>query len=665
MEWHEASCRRLDLVSIGGLSSCMSCGSFEEPCLSNDTICVAPNLSLSDVHDETPHHTPIRQKSETRILILHPGAFEDPICGDLLIVDLPSKQPYEALSYTWGDESGDSTPCRTIQLGGRPFHVTANCENALRRLRRISSPRYLWVDAICVDQNNTEEKGHQVQLMPNIYSGAQTVLVYVGEAADGSDEFLASIGADRLTADYPTARTVRPLNTFFARRYFHRVWVLQEVALARKAELICGTFSISWPSFKAGLGDWVKYAVYQPPVLEPDHRAYTDPRRLVDMMNLASRCECLDPRDKVYGTLGLFPHTAGRAIVPNYNLSVVEVYTSIAEYIASEFSWTVLFRLAFFRRSSRSDLPSWVPDWRHPPWDDEEGSANSKPATVERRESDSGLSVTISVIRKLAGSNKIDAPSGLEEPSSSLARRRPCYFLPDGGAPTPPGSFLMLDENSFLFKHFVPDYRSFSPEYPSPLQPYCSDFSFICPAPLGATRGGRFCLEYRDDVRFHDTSYFHRRRCLQVPVPGLLQYLREDDQRSTDLVASTLQHTKGYCKADSTLESLRLAATKLPQVDAELEALWPVPDSEYGTLVKQRHIGETSISNKRGAPRPPIKQISLEEFLYKASDLPDELWIDAEDYLLYASWVKEVTRWLAWKIILRMFLATEITAVIY
>ncbi|KAK7964336.1 hypothetical protein PG988_011310 [Apiospora saccharicola] len=581
MEWHEASCRRLDLVSIGGLSSCMSCGSFEEPCLSNDTICVAPNLSLSDVHDETPHHTPIRQKSETRILILHPGAFEDPICGDLLIVDLPSKQPYEALSYTWGDESGDSTPCRTIQLGGRPFHVTANCENALRRLRRISSPRYLWVDAICVDQNNTEEKGHQVQLMPNIYSGAQTVLVYVGEAADGSDEFLASIGADRLTADYPTARTVRPLNTFFARRYFHRVWVLQEVALARKAELICGTFSISWPSFKAGLGDWVKYAVYQPPVLEPDHRAYTDPRRLVDMMNLASRCECLDPRDKVYGTLGLFPHTAGRAIVPNYNLSVVET----------------------------------------PPLD------SKSPAR----------------------------PWPVEDPVTSSPT----------GSPHTPGSFLMLDENSFLFKHFVPDYRSFSPEYPSPLQPYCSDFSFICPAPLGATRGGRFCLEYRDDVRFHDTSYFHRRRCLQVPVPGLLQYLREDDQRSTDLVASTLQHTKGYCKADSTLESLRLAATKLPQVDAELEALWPVPDSEYGTLVKQRHIGETSISNKRGAPRPPIKQISLEEFLYKASDLPDELWIDAEDYLLYASWVKEVTRWLAWKIILRMFLATEITAVIY
>ncbi|KAK7912137.1 HET-domain-containing protein [Apiospora marii] len=189
MEWHEASCRRLDLVSMGGLKSCMSCGSFEKPCLPSDTVSEAVptpvadtvNTSLGDASEETPYHAPIRQKSETRILVLEPGKFEDPICGSLMVVSLPSEHTsYEALSYTWADESGDATPRRTIQLGGRPFLITLNCENALRRLRREYVTRNVWVDAICIDQTNISERGHQVQLMPKIYSGAQTVLIYVG-----------------------------------------------------------------------------------------------------------------------------------------------------------------------------------------------------------------------------------------------------------------------------------------------------------------------------------------------------------------------------------------------------------------------------------------------------------------------------------------------------
>lgn len=622
----------------------MSCGSFEEPSLPNDRVFVASDLDISDAPDEAPHHAAILHKSETRILILHPGAFEEPVCGDLLVVGLPSKQPYEALSYTWADESGDATPCRTIRLGGRPFQVTANCENALRRLRRRSSTRYVWVDAICVDQKNIEERGHQVQLMPNIYSGAQTVLVYVGEAADGSDEFLASISAGRLTADWPTARTVRPLNTFFARRYFHRVWVLQEVVLARKAELICGASSIAWPSFQAGLADWVKYLVFQPPVLEPDHRAYTDPRRFVDMMTLASRCECQDPRDKVHGMLGLFPYTAGRDIVPDYNLSVTEVYAKTAMYIASEFSWMFLLRLAFFHSYSRSaDLPSWVPDWRHPPWDEEEEEDSldsSDPGTVELPESDSGLSIAIRVLRKLSGSNQTAAAPlvGSEEPSSFLTVRKPRYYLPDGpGVPAPPGRFVLCDEYSFLFNHFVQDLGSVPPQYPSYLRALCPDFSYIRPLPLGKTRAGRFCLGYRDDARFRHAPYFHRQRCLQIAVPDLLHYLRDEDddgRRSTDLVASTLEWISGYHEVTSALESLRLAAASLPQVDAELEALWPVPESEYFARVKQRHLDKYPLSSYKrdGSARPPpVEQITLEEFLHRASHLPKDLLPDAED----------------------------------
>ncbi|KAK8140292.1 hypothetical protein PG984_000358 [Apiospora sp. TS-2023a] len=144
MEWHNASCRRLDLASEGEIKFCLGCGSYEEPCpQAGGSLAVVAHTSSSSQNDtfkEVPHHLPIHQKSETRILVLHGGKFEGPICADLITVKLPLTLPaehrYEALSYTWADESGDATPCKTIQLGGRPFLITSNCENALRRLRR-------------------------------------------------------------------------------------------------------------------------------------------------------------------------------------------------------------------------------------------------------------------------------------------------------------------------------------------------------------------------------------------------------------------------------------------------------------------------------------------------------------------------------------------------
>ena len=64
---------------------------------------------------------------------------------------------YEALSYTWATENGDTTLSSTVNCEGAAIQVTNNCEDALRRLRNRDGERILWVDAICINQRDDRE----------------------------------------------------------------------------------------------------------------------------------------------------------------------------------------------------------------------------------------------------------------------------------------------------------------------------------------------------------------------------------------------------------------------------------------------------------------------------------------------------------------------------
>ncbi|KAE9379847.1 hypothetical protein N431DRAFT_290151, partial [Stipitochalara longipes BDJ] len=84
---------------------------------------------------------------------------------------------YEALSYTWGSNHLR----RSIELENTPFYVTKNLEIALRHLRLPHIPRQLWIDAICINQDDDIERGEQLQLMRKIYTQADQVLIWLGE----------------------------------------------------------------------------------------------------------------------------------------------------------------------------------------------------------------------------------------------------------------------------------------------------------------------------------------------------------------------------------------------------------------------------------------------------------------------------------------------------
>ena len=125
------------------------------------------------------HYSPLdTTRRSIRTLQLLPGRWLDPINCTVHTVSLDDNPPFDALSYVWGDPT-DTLP---IQVGSSPFHATKNLIAALRRLRSSVETRTLWVDAICINQADKQEKMEQVKMMAEIYKAATSVRIFLGES---------------------------------------------------------------------------------------------------------------------------------------------------------------------------------------------------------------------------------------------------------------------------------------------------------------------------------------------------------------------------------------------------------------------------------------------------------------------------------------------------
>ncbi|KKY36384.1 putative het domain-containing protein [Diaporthe ampelina] len=127
-----------------------------------------------------------------RILKIQPGGKEAPIVCNLVHARLDARPPYEAISYVWGSTDRPiSIKCDENQL-----YITENLRDALVRVRLPDRPRSVWADSICIDQDNLDEKGHQVQFMGEIYSNASRVLICLGSDDEGNAQKAMSIAKD-------------------------------------------------------------------------------------------------------------------------------------------------------------------------------------------------------------------------------------------------------------------------------------------------------------------------------------------------------------------------------------------------------------------------------------------------------------------------------------
>lgn len=230
-------------------------------------------------------YSPLRHPRGLRLIELHPGAGSDDIKCELFEVEpapddpigTPAQpfwqldRPYEAVSWTWGTSS-ERAPIRIHRREDREdyqFNVQVNAIAALRALRYESTLRILWLDTICINQNNADEKNHQVPLMAQVYGQAVQVCVWLGDGREINggpklaidfikDEVLDIWSFDVLCDNKDASPKWEALIDLMRLPWFSRRWVVQEIALARTGVLHCGGETITWKQFSDAVSLFVE-----------------------------------------------------------------------------------------------------------------------------------------------------------------------------------------------------------------------------------------------------------------------------------------------------------------------------------------------------------------------------------------------------------------------
>lgn len=192
-------------------------------------------------------YTELLNPDSIRLLTIHPGGFGSPLETSLHEVRLSDAPEYDCLSYTWGIYLHNES----IKVNHTQLDITRGLWHFLQRIRLPDRTRVIWVDAICVSQDDLSEKAQQVSMIGDIFKSASKVLVWLGEHADGS-EFIFHPGRDvfgmarMVLGSNPPDKRYRAWKILLMRPYFSRVWVIQEIALAKVLLVHCGDDVSEW-----------------------------------------------------------------------------------------------------------------------------------------------------------------------------------------------------------------------------------------------------------------------------------------------------------------------------------------------------------------------------------------------------------------------------------
>jgi hypothetical protein len=352
-----------------------------------------------------------------RLLRIRPGLAISTIECDLLYVPLNSAGEYAALSYTWGQIA----PSVPIMVNGSVTLVSENLYLALLHFRK-SEVTKLWVDAICINQNDTAERTSQVGQMKDVYQKAEIVFVWLGESNEHSeqafDDLYSLAGIRNLEGTVPSQQfdkemmdrdyqSWRAIGDILCRPWFRRVWIIQEVLSARRAIVVCGGDTMDLDLFLKLINSMIKsralprimsYCISRHGLSKRQMQStlqqlkflveakfheidfYTGHKFKPTLLNYLAEtrgAEATDPRDKAYALINLISDSrslghwctareGNRTWVPfkpDYSLSKAEVFINTTKAILCTTGSLDVLQFAKHKSNKANKLPSWVPDW--------------------------------------------------------------------------------------------------------------------------------------------------------------------------------------------------------------------------------------------------------------------------------------------------------------
>jgi hypothetical protein len=334
------------------------------------------------------------EEGRVRLVVVRPGHFDDPLQLDILSVSLDVLPQYKALSYEWGggpaihplilpdyvqrpreiSDRKKRLQFLMFRAVGTRFFVRRNLFDALRYLRSTKQPVKLWIDAICINQLDDDEKAEQITRMCEIYSRAFNVNVWLGVASDTSDiamDFIKElVQFQQLKAILHREESLSQwlaLIDLMCSRWFSRRWVIQELALAKTASVHCGNKVVHWDDFADAISVFTtKLSVVRSEIQRSNKELNFKPEALSIVEALGARTlvraksnllqksndgkilektstleylvstlvsfDASDPRDTIYALLSISRENPQRELRPNYKKSLLEVHTEFVKY---------------------------------------------------------------------------------------------------------------------------------------------------------------------------------------------------------------------------------------------------------------------------------------------------------------------------------------------
>lgn len=288
-----------------------------------------------------------------RLLRLKAGKEDDPLeCGLIeAAFDEDNSVDYEAVSYTLGEPG----PEEKISVDGQPLTLFPCLATILRDLRTQSEDRILWIDAICINNNDCGERGHQVSQMPTIFGRALRVLCWVCPLTEATSILMDSLqdlqrrvrnanwppNDERYRIHWQQVQEHHPgdqdtqkraLETIFEQAWFNRAWIVQEIANARSASIYCGHKAVSSQIFviAPGILDVTPprpskaFLEVMPGPLRRLSGWYNMNRDLYSILRRFSGLYAVEDRDRIYALLSLSP-SANAGICIDYTKPIEDV----------------------------------------------------------------------------------------------------------------------------------------------------------------------------------------------------------------------------------------------------------------------------------------------------------------------------------------------------